>query len=115
MVAGPSLAPSTWVMCGRGNFGGAGVDLGSGLFVHGQNDLSLGGLGSLSLSRSYRPNDTRSRAFGIGSSHIYDMYLVGSVSPYTFMDLVGPDGSRVHFNRISAGTGFTDAVFEAES
>ena len=43
------------------------------------------------------------------------MYLVGSVSPYTFMDLVGPDGSRVHFNRTSAGTGFTDAVFEAES
>ncbi len=115
MVASPSLAPGTWVLCGRGNFGGSSVDLGSGLFVHGGSDLSLAGLGSLSLNRTYRPNDTRSRAFGIGSSHTYDMYLVGSTFPYTFMDLVGPDGSRIHYNRISPGTSWTDAVYEAES
>jgi len=115
MVAGPSLAPGTFVMCGRGNFGGSGVDLGSGLFIHSASDLSLGGFGSLSLSRDYRPNDTRSRAFGIGSSHIYDTYLVGSTFPYTFMDLVDPDGSRIHFNRTSAGTSWSDAVYESES
>lgn len=115
MVAAPSLAPGTFVMCGRGNFGGAGVDLGSGLFVNGHSDMSIGGFGSLSLSRVYRPNDTRSRAFGVGSSHIYDTYLVGSTFPYTFMDLVGPDGSRIHFNRTSAGTSWTDAVYESES
>jgi RHS repeat-associated protein len=115
MVASPSLAPSTFIPCGRASFGGSGVDLGSGLFVHGTSDMSLGGIGSLSLNRTYRPNDTRSRAFGIGASHIYDMYLVGSTFPYTYMDLVGPDGSRTHFNRISAGTSYDDAVFEAES
>jgi YD repeat-containing protein len=113
-VAGPSLAPGTWVACGRGNFGGSGVDLSSGLFIHGGSDLSLGGFGSLSLSRAYRPNDTRSRAFGIGASQTYDMYLVGSTFPYTFMDLVGPDGGRIHFNRTSPGTSWTDAVYEAE-
>lgn len=115
MVASPSLAPSTFVPCGRGNFGGSSVDLGSGLFVHSGTDLALGGLGSLSLNRTYRPNDARSRAFGVGSSHSYDMYLVGSNSPYTFMDLVGPDGSRVHYNRTSPGTGWIDAEFQAES
>jgi RHS repeat-associated protein len=115
MVASPSLAPSTWVLCGRGNFGGSSVDLGSGLFVYGGSDLSLPGLGSLSLDRTYRPNDSSSRAFGIGASHAYDMYLVGSTFPYTFMDLIGPDGSRIHYNRISAGTSWTDAEYEAES
>ena len=115
MVASPSLAPSTFVPCGRANLGGSSVDLGSGLLVHGGTDLALGGFGSLSLNRTYRPNDTRSRAFGIGSSHSYDMYLVGSTFPYTFMDLVGPDGSRIHYNRTSPGTGWTDAEFQAES
>ena len=114
MVATIVLAPTRFIMCGRANFGGAGVDLNSGLFVHSGMDLSLGGIGSLSLSRTYRPDDTRWRAFGIGSSHIYDTYLVGDTFPYTFMDLVGPDGSRVHFNRISAGTSWTDAIYEAE-
>jgi len=115
MVAGSSLAPSTFVQCGRGNFGGSSVDLNSGLFVRGESDLALGGLGSLSLNRTYRPNDTRSRAFGVGSSHIYDMYLVGDTFPYTFMDLVGPDGSRIRFNRTSPGTGPVDAEYEPES
>ncbi len=115
MVAGTALAPGTFVACGRGNFGGSGVDLNSGLFLHGGSDLSLSGFGSLSLSRAYRPNDTRSRAFGIGASHVYDTYLVGSTFPYTFMDLVGADGGRVRFNRISAGTGWADAVYEAET
>jgi len=115
MVAGVTLAPTTFIRCGRANFGGAGVDLNSGLFVHRGMDLALGGLGSLSLARSYRPDDPRSRAFGVGSSHIYDTYIVGDTFPYTFMDLVGPDGSRTHFNRTSAGTSFNDAVYEAES
>ena len=115
MVAVQRWRRARYVMCGRGYFSGVGVDLGSGLFVQSHTDLSVGGFGSLSLSRTYRPDDTRSRAFGIGASHIYDMYLVGSTFPYTFMDLVGPDGSRIHFNRTSAGTGWSDAVFAAES
>jgi RHS repeat-associated protein len=114
MVASPSLAPSTFVPCGTWNSAGLSVDLGTGLFVLEGSDLALPGLGSLSLDRAYRPNDTRSRAFGIGSSHAYDMYLVGSTFPYTFMDLVGPDGSRIHYNRVSPGTGWTDAVYEPE-
>jgi len=115
MVATITLAPGTFTACGRSNFAGASVDLNSGLFVPSGIDLAAGGFGALSLSRTYRPNDTRSRAFGIGSSHIYDTYLVGNTFPYTFMDLVGPDGSRTHFNRISPGTSWGDAVFESES
>jgi YD repeat-containing protein len=35
-----------------------------------------------------------------------------SAQLYTEADLILPDGARVHYERISSGTGFTDAVFE---
>jgi len=51
------------------------------------------------LTRTYRQNDSGSRAFGIGSSHSYELFLVGDTNPYTFMDLILPDGERIHFVR----------------
>jgi hypothetical protein len=38
-------------------------------------------------------------AFGIGMNHGFDLALVGNRTPYTFIDLVMPDGARVHFDR----------------
>jgi len=98
--------------------GGDPVDLGTGLFVLTNTDLALGGLVPIALSRTYRQNDSRSRAFGIGSTHPYDVFLVGDGSPnpnptpYTYQELILADGGRVRFNRISPGTGWTDAVYE---
>ncbi|HET9387216.1 MAG TPA: hypothetical protein VFO67_18925 [Gemmatimonadales bacterium] len=34
------------------------------------------------------------------------------IFPYTYADLVLRTGSRVHFPRVSAGTGYTDAEYE---
>jgi hypothetical protein len=51
------------------------------------------------LTQTYRQNDSGSRAFGIGSSHSYELFLVGDTNPYTFMDLILPDGGRIHFVR----------------
>jgi len=51
------------------------------------------------LTQTYRQNDSGSRAFGIGSSHSYERFLVGDTNPYTFMDLILPDGGRIHFVR----------------
>jgi RHS repeat-associated protein len=87
------------------------VDLASGLFVLEKTDLVLPDTIPLSLTRTYRQGDNTSRAFGIGSSHIYDMFL-WSVNNYQQTDLILPSGSRIHYVRISPGTSWGDAVYE---
>lgn len=87
------------------------VDLGTGLFVYNHTDLAVNDLIPITLRRTYRPEDSASRAFGIGSSHPYEMFL-WSVNNYQELDLILPDGGRVHYVRVSPGTSFTDAVYE---
>lgn len=88
------------------------VDLATGLFVMTKTDLFLPDTLPIALTRTYRPQDPEARAFGIGASHPYDMFLIGNSFPYTWQDLVLGDGSRIHYERISPGTGWTDAVYE---
>ncbi len=87
------------------------VDLGTGLFVLGKTDLVLPDTIPIVLRRTYRPGDNTSRAFGIGSTHPYEMFL-WSVNNYQETDLILPDGGRIHYVRVSPGTGWTDAVYE---
>src|SRR5206468_9493542 len=75
-------------------------------------DLQLLDVLPISLQRTYRPNDTVSRSFGIGASHVFDLFLVGTTFPYTYQELILPDGARVHYDRISTGTSYSDAVYE---
>jgi YD repeat-containing protein len=56
--------------------------------------------------------DTVSRAFGNGWNHPYDILPTGSRNPYTFVNLIMPDGDTIHYDRISEGTGYADAVYE---
>jgi RHS repeat-associated protein len=86
------------------------VNLSSGLFVLENTDLTLNDVVPVHLTRTYRPNDSRGRAFGVGTTHPYDIFLVGAEGEYQYAELILPDGSRVHFDRISPGTGFSDAV-----
>jgi RHS repeat-associated protein len=88
------------------------VDLSTGLFVYEKTDLVLPDVIPIALRRTYRATDTISRAFGLGTSHPYDMFLVGTTFPYTYVDVILPDGGRVHYDRISPGTGFENAVYE---
>ncbi|MGH9330600.1 MAG: DUF6531 domain-containing protein, partial [Vicinamibacterales bacterium] len=90
------------------------IDPFTGLFVLEKTDLYLPDVLPLVLRRTYRQNDTASRPFGIGATHLYAMFL-WSAQQYQEADLVLPHGGRVHYVRISAGTGFTDAVFEHTS
>jgi hypothetical protein len=87
------------------------VDLATGLFVLEKTDLYLSDVVPLNLRRTYRPNDTDSRPFGIGSTHPYAMFL-WSAQQYQEADMILPDGGRIHYVRTSGGTGFTDAAFE---
>jgi RHS repeat-associated protein len=115
MVGPPGLAPGKGPLPGNKGKGGDPVDLQTGLFVLQKTDLSLQDVLPLRLRRTYRPNDTISRAFGIGATHDYDIFLVGTTFPYTYVDLILPDGGRVHYDRISSGTSYLDAVYEHTS
>jgi RHS repeat-associated protein len=111
MVANDGLAPGEPPIIAGKNRGDP-VDLATGLFVMKKTDLVVPDRLPIVLTRTYRQKDSRSRAFGIGSSHPYELFFVGDVNPYTFIDLILPDGGRVHFVRTSPGTGFADAVYE---
>ncbi|HEY6271049.1 MAG TPA: DUF6531 domain-containing protein [Terriglobales bacterium] len=73
------------------------IDLGTGLFVHTETDLVLPDVIPLTLTRTYRQNDTVSRAFGIGTTHPYDIFLYGLQADSGDIYLILPDGGRVHF------------------
>jgi len=103
--------PADWPPPGSCSVDGDPVDLSTGLFVLNNTDLSLPDVLPLALTRTYRPKDTATRPFGIGSTHPYEMFL-WSVTNYTQADLILPDGGRIHYVRISAGTGYSNAEYE---
>jgi hypothetical protein len=51
------------------------------------------------------------RPFGIGATHEYALFL-WSAQEFQEVDLVLPDGGRVHYVRISPGTAYSTAEFE---
>lgn len=94
------------------NSAGDPVDLSTGLFTMEQTDLAVDDVMPLTVNRGYNSGDGRKRAMGIGANDMYNMYL-SSRHQYQEADLNLPDGSQVHFVRVSPGTGFCDGVFEA--
>ena len=97
------------------------VDLQTGLLVLRKVDMALPDVMPLTLTRTYRPGDKDSngnyisRDFGIGTTNSFNMYLVGAPGAYQYADLMLPDGGKVHYIRTSPGTGFSDAVFQAQT
>ena len=87
------------------------VDLFTGLYLNASTDIALDSTPPILIRRVYRPEDHMSRAFGIGTNHNYDIFLVGDHDPYTYIDLILEDGGRVHFERTSRGKSFEDAVY----
>jgi RHS repeat-associated protein len=106
---------SFWATLFSGCHGGDPVDPQSGLFTSETTDLYLPGPLPISLTRVYRQNDTNARGFGLATNFTYGMFMWSNSSQYQFADLIMPDGARVHYVRISSGTGWTDAVFESTS
>jgi YD repeat-containing protein len=88
------------------------VDLGTGLYVRKSIDLVLMDRVPVIFSRTYRNRDTLSRPFGIGTNHSFGSFLVGDAPVITYIDLILPDGGRVHYRRIDGGTGHVGSVFE---
>src|SRR5205807_10461639 len=91
--------------------GGEPVDLATGLFEYTKTDLMLADVLPASVVRTYRQGDSVSKAIGIGTSNLFDIFLTGNTNPYMYMQLILPDGGRIRYNRISSGTGYSDAVY----
>ena len=87
------------------------VDISTGLLVDENTDLTLPDVLPLSLTRTYRTGDPVVRPFGLGFNHGYGIFL-WSAQQYQQVDMILPDGGRVHYVRTSPGTGWADAVFE---
>jgi RHS repeat-associated protein len=132
MIGLPSNAPADgpppdgcwWGGCGSNrklicsDFPGAAgdpVDCYTGLFMHRRVDLRISDVVPIEIGRTYRPRDTATRSFGIGTMLAYDLFLVGDTFPYTYQDLILPDGGRIHYTRTSAGTSNVDAIYSHTS
>jgi RHS repeat-associated protein len=91
------------------------VDLSTGEFEYQKTDLYLPDILPISLTRSFRSNDNNQRAFGIGTTLPFDLFLAGDPYSFLYADLILPDGGRIHYDRISSGTHYSNAIFEHTS
>ena len=97
---------------------GAPVDCSTGTLIESHTDMTLADVIPLKLTRTYLSNDNISRPFGIGATDNYEMYFTGDVVPWTYIDLILPDGQQVHYQNTSgdlSGTGFLDAYYVANT
>lgn len=89
------------------------VDLSTGLFTDARTDLAIDdGIAPISIERHYWQGDQASREFGRGQQLSYGMFLY-SEDEYQEVDLYLAGGSKVHYERTSRGTGYTDAAFRS--
>jgi YD repeat-containing protein len=85
------------------------VNLSSGLFIYNKTDLVLSDVIPISLTRTYRQDDSWSRPFGIGSTHPYEMFIGGNGTGYgttPYVDLILPDATRIHFIGVGPGPSY---------
>ena len=91
------------------------ADLRYGRFVLRETDLYLDDGFKVPLTRTYDSDDWISRnhvhAFGSNANHPFDIAPIGSRDPYTFQMIVLEDGDFLYFDRISKGSGYTNAVY----
>jgi YD repeat-containing protein len=88
------------------------VDLRAGLLLTRTTDLFIPGAIPVAATRCYRLWDDHARSFGQNTTLSWDMYPVGSRQPYTYINVIMCDGSYLHYDRISKGTGYADALYE---
>ena len=88
------------------------VDLRYGLLLDARTEFSFPDSIPLQFSRVVRNRDERSRAIGIGGNHNLNIFPVGDVFPFSWIDLVLEDGGRAKFRRTSLGYGYWDAFYK---
>jgi hypothetical protein len=87
-------------------------DPGTGIYSREYADLFVKDTIPIDFVRTQRNMDPRSRAFGVGGSTSYDLFIVGDSEHFSWVSLILADGSQARYVRVSPGTGFSDAIFE---
>jgi YD repeat-containing protein len=92
------------------------TDLRTGDFSLRQTDLLVSEAGfDLPLTRGYSAqfwmSKNRSQAFGLHGSLPYNIAPQGTRNPYTEQFIVLENGDFLYFPRVSAGTGYSDAIY----
>lgn len=85
------------------------VDFATGLYVREDEDLIVDGTPALILRRTYLSGYRTSKQFGIGTTHNGEIYLHGDLQR---ISLIEAKGSRITFDRTSAGNSYLNAMFE---
>lgn len=82
-------------------------------FVHVRTDLWVNGAVPLAFTRVLVRQTDWDKRNGNFIPNVYNSFLSGNRSPYTYLNWLLPDRLRIHYNRISPGTGYADAIYEA--
>jgi len=90
------------------------VNLWTGAFIPVRTDLTISDIIPLAFTRTYCPLTRWSRRFHVYAPHVYDPYVWGDRNPYTHLEWDLPDRNQIFYRRISAGTGYGDAVYESD-
>ncbi len=88
------------------------VNLRTGGFIPVKTDSYVADTIPLAFTRVYRPIDEWTNRTQIYLLDVYDPFLEGSRFPYTYVEWNLPDSQVIHYDRVSPGTGYADAVFE---
>jgi YD repeat-containing protein len=99
------------VVCG---YGGDPVNLFTGQFDYADHDTFLSDVIPIDITRTYSSLDVNRRAFGIGMTHAYDVFLF-SQNQWQEVDVILATGTRVHFVRMSPGTDANSAIFQSSA
>jgi RHS repeat-associated protein len=89
-----------------------------GLFLEQNVDLSIKDVVPITLSRVYRNEDANQRAFGVGASGLYDMYLYfvnQSGHSASAIDVVLANGGLIEFTATGTSTDYTQSSTVYES
>ncbi len=92
--------------------GGDPVNLHTGLLVYHKRDLVIPDTIPIVIERTYRPGDSNSYSFGVGTTSLYDMRL-WSENNYHEAYLVLPSGGKILYKRFTAGEGYVEAEYKA--
>ena len=80
------------------------IDLQTGIFFSGWDDLEINDVVPLRLHRAYSSADASSHVFGIGANANFAIHLYSSASNFSNPELVLPDGEGIVFNLVTGSS-----------
>ncbi len=112
MVGSPGEPPTTGDC--QSNGGSDPIDCSTGIFRHSETDLRLADIIPIDFTRTYLSQDPTSRPFGSGFTDNYEIYITNNGAPnYTTVDIVLPDGEKVHYLNTGSQSDWTKTNYVA--